>query len=195
MSSLFFKAFLTFLVIKVQNPFNSNPLTRNRSFPTVEFVKPNAAKNLKVPTPEPYDPSKLPQNNLTVPNQLPDPTKTSAGGLVQYDKTPLSKDEWTKWRFIDRKSEHGDWGNAWGREEAAKEQYQEKISREYAERSAIENAKLSAELEKDDFRKQLLADIDSGKLFPNTKLEEVDESKNSTISQKQTINETKENNG
>lgn len=180
----------------MQNPFNSNPLTRNRSFPTVEFVKPNAAKDLKVPTPEPYDPSKLPQNNLTVPNQLPDPTAGFGGTTeMEVEKGPLSKDEWTKWRFKKFNSPRGSWGDAWGREEVAKEQYQEKISREYAERSAIENAKLSAELEKDDFRKQLLADIDSGKLFPNTKLEEVDESKNSTISQKQTINETKENNG
>ena len=115
---------------------------------------------------------------MTVPNQLPDPTKTSSGGVVQYDKTPLTKDEWTKWRFIERRSEHADWGYAWGKED----RQQDKKAEEFAQRSKIENAKLSAELEKDEFRKQLLNDIESGKYFPPSRLEEVDEAKRSTIS-------------
>ena len=177
----------------MQNPFNSNPLTRNRVLPTVTFVKPNEARNLQVPTAEPYDPSKLPQNNLTVPNQLPDPTAGFGGTIgMESDKSPLAKDEWTKWRIKKFNSPHGSWGDAWGRDEVAKEQEQDKKSQQYAQRSRIENAKLSADLEKDDFRKQLLADIDSGKLFPNTRLEEIDEAKRSTISQRTTIKESKD---
>ena len=169
----------------MQNPFNSNPLTRNRVLPTVTFVKPSEARNLHVPTAEPYDPSKLPQNNLTVPNQLPDPTAGFGGTIdIASEKSLLAKDEWTKWRIKNFSNPHGSWGDAWGRDEVAKEQEQDRISREFAKRSEIGNAKLSAELEKDEFRKQLLADIDSGKLFPNAHLEEVDESKRSTISQR-----------
>ena len=172
-----------------QNPFNSNPLTRNRVLPTVTFAKPDEAKNLTVPPAEPYDPSKLPQNNLTVPNQLPDPTAGFGGTTeMEVEKGPLSKDEWTKWRFKKYNGSHGSWGDAWGREEAAKEQQQDKISQEFARQSAIGNAKLSADLEKDEFRKQLLADVESGKYFPNTHLEEVNESKKN-ISQQTTIKE------
>ena len=85
----------------------------------------------------------------------------------------------------------GEWGDAWGRDEFRKEQAIEKRSAEFAKASQIGNAKLSADLEKDEFRKQLLADIDSGNLFPNTRLEEVDESKKSNISQT-TIKENKD---
>lgn len=161
-----------------QNPFNSNPLTRNRTFPTVSFVKPGEAKDLQVPKAEPYDPSKFQQNSLTVPNQLPDPT-AGFGGTVrtEVESSPLAKDEWTKWRIKNFSNPHGSWGDAWGRDEVAKEQQLDRRSAEFAKRSRIENAKLSAELEKDEFRKQLLADIDSGKIFPNTRLEEIDESK------------------
>ena len=167
-----------------QNPFNQNPLTRNRVLPTVTFAKPDEAKNLTVPPAEPYDPSKLPQNNLTVPNQLPDPTAGFGGTTeMEVEKGPLSKDEWTKWRFKKYNGSHGSWGDAWGREEVAKEQQQDKISQEFARQSAIGNAKLSADLEKDEFRKELLKDIDSGKYFPKTHLEEVNESfKRSNIS-------------
>ena len=88
-------------------------------------------------------------------------------------------------------SSAGDWGDAWGRDEFRKEQTMERRSAEFTKASRIGNAKLSADLEKDEFRKQLLADIDSGKLFPNTRLEEVDESKRSNISQT-TIKENKD---
>lgn len=175
-----------------QNPFNQNPLTRNKVLPTVTFVSPDKAKDLSVPKSTfSYEEMMEQYKNMSVPNQLPDPTKSASGGLVQYDKSPLTKDEWTKWRFHVRKSEHGDWGDAWGKEEVAKEQQIDKKSQEYTQRSRIENAKLSADLEKDEFRKQLLADIDSGNLFPNTRLEEVDESKRSNVSQT-TIKENKD---
>lgn len=172
-----------------QNPFNNNPLTRGRVFPNVSFVKPNEAKGLKLPVPDPYDPNKLPSNDMPVPNQLPDPTKTFSNGLIQYDNSPLAKDEWTKWRFKTFNSSCGNWGDAWGKTDMTRELEIDRKSAEFAKKSEIGNAKLSAELEKDDFRKQLLADIDSGKLFPNTRLEEVDESKRSTISQQTTIKE------
>lgn len=173
------------------SPFLQNPLIRNRRLPSVVFAKPDKAKDLKVPAAEPYDPSKLPQNSLTVPNQLPDPTAGFGGTTdLEVEKGPLSKDEWTKWRFKKFSSQHGSWGDSWAKDEVAKEQQLDKKSQEFAQRSRIENAKLSADLEKDEFRKQLLADIDSGKLFPNTKLEEVDESvKNQVQSNKQALKE------
>jgi len=162
-----------------QNPFNQNPLTRNRVLPTVSFVSsPDEAKNLKVPetTFSSYDEMMEQYNSLVVPNQLPDPTKTCSNDLIQLDKSPLTKDEWTKWRFATFSDSHGNWGDAYGRKESAKEQEIDKKSAEFAKRSRIENAKLSAELEKDEFRKKLLADVEAGKIFDLTKLEEVDES-------------------
>lgn len=171
----------------MQNPFNQNPFTRNRTFPNVVFVPADKAKELKVPKADfSYQEMMEQYKNMTVPNQLPDPTKTASGEVIQYDKSQLTQDEWTKWRFHIRKSEHGNWGDAWGKEDVANEQQQDKKAQEYAQRSRIGNAKLSAELEKDDFRKKLLADIDSGKMFPLTKLEEVNESQKSKVSQQTT---------
>lgn len=165
------------------NPFNQNPLTRNRSFPTVVFASsPDKAKELQVPEAksswremqEYYD-------NLHVPQQESPTSKLGAFNVK------IAKDET---RIINVPDSHGICGDVWGRDELAKEQYQEKISKEYAKQSAIENAKLSVELEKDEFRKQLLADVDSGKLFPNTRLEEIDESKKQVSSNQR---QTKEN--
>lgn len=169
------------------NSFLSNPFTRNRTFPSVQFATTDAERNvLKVPLPTfSYEEALEAYRNMHVPNQSPDPTIVGQGTIqtTQFDNSPLAKDEWTKWRFMRHSSEHGDWeGDPFGRDEFRKEQELDRKSAAYAEKSRIENAKLSAELEKDDFRKQLLADIDAGKIFAKSKLQEIDESKNGNIS-------------
>lgn len=165
-----------------QNPFNQNPLTRNRVLPTVQFASTDSErKNLQVPTPTySYKDAMNAYRNLHVPQQETPLDKIGAFGVsIAPDGT----------RTIQMQSPAGEWGDAWGRDEFRKEQTMEKRSAEFAKASQIGNAKLSADLEKDEFRKQLLADIDSGKYFPNTRLEEIDESKRSIISSQKTKEE------
>lgn len=155
---------------------SNNPLTRNRVVGSVKFAKNEAERNaLKVPAPTfSFEKIQSAYDNMVVPNQLPDPTKTASGGLVQYDKTSLKSDEWTKWRFIERKNPHGDWSSdPWEIEDMRKEEDINRRSAAYARLSKVENAKLMAELEKDSFRKTLLSDLDSGRLFPKSRLIEV----------------------
>ena len=161
----------------MQNPF-SNPLTRNRSLPTVQFAKNDAEKrNLKVPEAKlSWQEMQNAYNDLHVPQQ-----ETPLSRIGAFDVRIASDGT----RIIQPQSPIGEWGDAWGRDELRKEQALEKRSAEFEKRSKIENAKLSAELEQDEFRKQLLADIESGKMFPTTRLEEVNESKRSTIFSKQ----------
>lgn len=164
----------------------SNPFTRNRVFPSVQFATTDTERNaLKIPLPTfSYEEAIEAYRNIHVPNQLPDPTIAGQGTIqtMQFDNSSLAKDEWTKWRFMHHSSEHGDWGDPFGRDDFRKEQELDRKSAAYAEMSRIENAKLSAELEKDDFRKQLLADIDAGKFFAKSRLQEVNESKKGIIS-------------
>jgi len=165
-----------------QNPFNQNPLTRNRVLPTVQFASTDSErKNLQVPAPTySYEDAVNAYRNLHVPQQETPLDRIGAFGVsVAPDGT----------RTIQMQSPAGEWGDSWGRDEFKKEQTMEKRSAEFAKASQIGNAKLSADLEKDEFRKQLLADIDSGKYFPNTHLEEVDESKRSIISSQKTKEE------
>lgn len=167
-----------------QNPFNQNPLTRNRVLPTVQFASTDSErKNLQVPAPTySYEDAVNAYRNLHVPQQETPLDRIGAFGVsIAPDGT----------RTIQMQSPVGEWGDAWGRDEFRKEQTIEKRSAKFAKASQIGNAKLSADLEKDEFRKQLLADIDSGNLFPNTRLEEVDESKQSNVSQT-TIKENKD---
>lgn len=170
----------------MQNPFNSNPLTRNRVLPTVQFAGNDAErKNLKVPEAKfSWQEMQDAYNNLHVPQQETPLDRIGAFNVnIARDGT----------RIIQAQSPVGEWGDAWGRDEFRKEQALDKRSAEFEKRSKIENAKLSAELEKDEFRKQLLADIESGKMFPTTRLEEVNESKRSSISFKQTQQTEKDN--
>ena len=165
-----------------QNPFNQNPLTRNRVLPTVQFASTDSErKNLQVPASTySYEDAMNAYRNLHVPQQETPLDRIGAFGVsIAPDGT----------RTIQMQSPVGEWGDAWGRDEFRKEQTIEKRSAEFAKASQIGNAKLSADLEKDEFRKQLLADIDSGKYFPNTHLEEVDESKRSIISSQKTKEE------
>lgn len=152
-----------------QNPFNSNPLTRNRVLPTVQFARTDAEKkNLQVPkSVYSYEDAMKAYNSMHVPQQETPFDRIGAFNVkIAADGT----------RIIQSQSSIGEWGDAWGRDEFRREQTIDRRSAEFAKQSAAGNAKLSADLENDDFRKQLLADIDSGKYFPNTRLEEVDES-------------------
>ena len=158
-----------------QNPFNQNPLTRNRTFPSAQFASsPDKARELKVPEAKfSYQEMMDSYNNLHVPQQ-----ETPLSRIGAFDVRIASDGT----RIIQPQSPTGQWGDPWGRDEIRKEQELDRRSAEFAARSKIENAKLSAELEHDEFRKQLLADVDSGRMFPTTRLEEVDESKRSMIS-------------
>lgn len=158
----------------MQNPFNSNPLTRNRVFPSATFVKSQQeARDLHVPDSSgTYEQNMAQVRDLHVPQSDFPGSRLGASSVEVTDNTPLAKDEWTKWRMIRSTSPHGDWGDAFGREEMAKQQEQDKFNREWQKQSVIGNAKISADLEKDEFRKRLLKDVEDGRIFTLTQLEE-----------------------
>lgn len=161
------------------NPF-SNPLTRNRSLPGVQFFSGSDAKNLKVPAPQiSYEEQLEAYRNLHVPQQSFVPEDPLAGFELQRDPT-LAPDEWSHMRIIGRHDSSKEWGDAWGRDEFDKERREEQISREYNAAMQQGNAKLSAELEKDDFRKQLLKDLEDGKIMKPTSLIEESKKKKDT---------------
>ena len=166
------------------SPFD-NPLTRNRNMPSVQFAKSDAErKNLSLPKPISYDSMLEQYRNMHVPQQ----NVFSSSNLGDF---PINSSFRNGMRIINMASSHTRcWGDPWGRDERQNEDDINKRSAEYAKRSRIENAKLMAELEKDQFRKQLLADVDSGKLFPKTRLIEVPEEDitNGTITYTQKYN-------
>ena len=148
------------------NPFSTNPFTRNVSYPQVQFASTDQQrKELKVPvSTSSWQEAQSAYKDMHVPQQQTPFDRIGAFNVRVFpDGT----------RVIQPQSSVGEWGDPWGREEAACEQALNKRSAEYARISRIENKKLMDELEKDSFRKQLLSDVESGKLFPKSRLVEV----------------------
>ena len=152
----------------MQNPF-SNPFTRNRQLPSAVIVSGKAAKNLKVPQGETFEQQQARLRDLHVPQQSHVPEDPLAGFELHRDPT-LAPDEWSHMRIIGRHDSSKEWGDAWGRDEIEKERRENEISRRYNAFVAMQTAKLKSDLKKDEFRKQLLKDIDDGKYFPKTRL-------------------------
>ena len=156
-------------MMMIPNPFSSNPLTRNRQFPSVQFFSEDAAKNLQVPnSSSSYEEQLEAYRNLHVPQQSFVPEDPLAGFVLERDPT-LAPDEWSHMRMISR-STTSEWGDSWGRDGIEKERRENEIFRKYNAIVANGNEKLSAELEKDDFRKQMLKDLEDGKIFQKTRL-------------------------
>lgn len=151
------------------NPF-SNPLIRNRTFPNVQFFSGKSAKDLHVPITQSYEEQRDALRNLHVPQQSFVPEDPLAGFSLHDDPT-LAPDEWSKFRWINRgSSKEREWGDAWGRDEIEREKRENLISKKYNDFIAHKNTELKAKLEKDDFRKQLLKDLEDGKILQKTRL-------------------------
>lgn len=158
------------------SPFD-NPLTRNRAFPTIHFAQSDEErKNLHTPAPVySYEDAVNAYNDLHVPQKEPE-IDALAGFNLEEDKT-LGPDEWskTRWRNYSN-STHGDWGDPMQsiRDELNPKPKEELdlASQKYAEVSKVENAKLSAELEADEARKKMLKDLETGRIFALTRLQD-----------------------
>jgi hypothetical protein len=158
------------------NPFQ-NPLTRNRQFPTIQFAQSEEErKNLHTPASTySYEDAVNAYNNLHVPQQ--EPRIDALAGFNFDEGKDAPPGEWRKPRTINHFGDvRKDWGDPIGKlEDDPQKEELDPVSKEYAKNVGEINAKLSADAQTDELRKQLLADIDAGKIISKTKL--IDESK------------------